>query len=34
MGSFPTIFANFTKYKYGDVGNIQKFEYFNDYFRH
>ena len=34
MGSFLIIVVNLSSYKYGDVGNIQKFEYLYNYFRH
>ena len=34
MRSFLPIDVNLYRHKDGDVVNIRKFEYFNDYFRH
>ena len=34
MESFLIISINLSSYEDGDVGNLRKFEYFNDYFRH
>ena len=34
MGSFLIIVVKLSIYKDGDVGNLRKFEYFYDYFRH
>ena len=34
MGSFLIIVVKLYSYKDSDVGNLQKFEYFYEYFRH
>ena len=34
MESFLIIVENLHSYKYSDFGNLRKFEYFYDYFKH